>query len=132
MEMETTSMPMQHCNSYCLNCSISDELKFGNILSLSPIKHVVNINGNEIKFPNRSFRVLCALLRSVNTPVSFDFLNQYGWPDKSVVRNNLAVTISEIRTLLRQTDMKIVNVRGFGYLLTTSADSQDNIEVTNV
>lgn len=122
---------IKRCKGYYLNCSISDELKFRGIFSLYLIKQVVNINCKKTNFPNRTFRLLFARLKSV-TSVNIGFLNECAWPDKAVVINNLAVTISEIKTLFRKTDIKILNVRHFNYRLTTSTDSQDNIEVTNV
>ena len=120
------------CNSYCRNCNISVELRVKDILVLCSEKQTVSINRNDVKLPHRSFRVLCALLRWADTPVSIDFLNAYGWPDKAVVRNNLPVTISEIRTLLSQTNIEILNIRRFGYQLNTAADIQDNMMVANV
>jgi len=75
------------------------------------------MNDLTIKLTNRAFRVLCALLQHQNNPVSFAFLQSYGWPDNKVVRNNLTVIISEIKTTLRSTNIDIKNIRGFGYIL---------------
>jgi len=110
------------CTDYCSKCKKQNSLRFHNDISLSNINQSVNIKDKKIKLTSRAFRVLCALLKYKNHPISFSFLQDYGWPDNSVVRNNLTVTISEIRTNLRATEIKIQNVRGFGYVLTTSID----------
>ncbi len=79
--------------------------------------------------------MLCALLQHKNNPVSFTFLQDYGWPDNKVVRNNLTVIISEIRTTVRMTDIDIKSVRGFGYILNMPIDEatvykNENVELT--
>ena len=113
---------IEPCQDYCSKCSKSNSLRFHENLSLSYNEQSVHINEKKIKLTNRAFRVLCALLKYKNNPVSFSFLQDYGWPDSSVVRNNLTVIISEIRTYIRATEIKIANVRGYGYVLTTSID----------
>lgn len=90
----------------------------------------INIEGKKIKLSNRAFRVLCALLEFIDTPLSFAFLHEYGWPDTLVVRNNLMVIVSEIRTSLRQTDINIQNVRGIGYRLTILKAEDNRIKDT--
>lgn len=106
------------CEQHCSRCPLNLAYKFGDDLSFSHIDQMINIDNKRIKFSNRAFRVLCALLRENNTPVSFNHLQNYGWPDSSVVKNNLTVVISEIRTNLRHSAVDIENIRGYGYMLT--------------
>ena len=122
MDRKKNNQAIEPCQDYCSRCSRSNSLRFHKNLSLSYNEQSVHINEKKIKLTNRAFRVLCALLKYKNNPVSFSFLQDYGWPDNSVVRNNLTVIISEIRTYIRATEIKIANVRGFGYVLTTSID----------
>jgi DNA-binding winged helix-turn-helix (wHTH) protein len=122
MGPQRNNQAIEPCQDYCSKCSTSNSLRFHENLSLSYNEQSVHNNEKKIKLTNRAFRVLCALLKYKNHPVSFSFLQDYGWPDNSVVRNNLTVIISEIRIYIRATEIKIANVRGFGYILTTSID----------
>ena len=133
--MNKTNQAVRPCNDYCSRCTKRKSLYFHKNLSLSYSDQTIDINKQTIKLTNRAFRVLCALLQHQNTPVSFSFLQDYGWPDNTVVRNNLTVIISEIRTTLRMTDIDIKNVRGFGYILNMPIDEatvykNENVEVT--
>ena len=112
--MKITSRTIQSCTNYCTKCEHKKNLTFNNNISLSSQMQSINIDGKIIKVSNRAFRVLCALLQCNGTIVSFSFLHEYAWPDSLVVRNNLMVTISEIRTTLRHTSIKIQNIRGVG------------------
>ena len=114
-----TNQAVEPCNDYCSKCTKRESLYFHKNLSLSYSDQTIDINKQTIKLTNRAFRVLCALLQHQNTPVSFSFLQDYGWPDNTVVRNNLTVIISEIKTILRMTNLDIKNIRGFGYILNT-------------
>lgn len=117
METEITSHTTPQCTSFCIMCKNKDNLIINKRISLLPEMQSVNIDGKRVKFSNRAFRVLCALLRYNGTTVSFCYLSAYAWPDSIVVKNNLMVAISEIRTNLRHTDIRIKNVRGLGYEL---------------
>ena len=117
--MNKTNQAVRPCNDYCSRCTKRKSLYFHKNLSLSYSDQTIEINKQTIKLTNRAFRVLCALLQHQNTPVSFSFLQDYGWPDNTVVRNNLTVIISEIKTILRMTNLDIKNIRGFGYILNT-------------
>ena len=133
--MNKTNQAVRPCNDYCSRCTKRKSLYFHKNLSLSYSDQTIDINKQTIKLTNRAFRVLCALLQHQNTPVSFKFLQDHGWPDNTVVRNNLTVIISEIRTTLRMTDIDIKNVRGFGYILNMPIDEatvykNENVEVT--
>lgn len=115
--MKKTNQVVEPCNDYCSRCTKRESLDFNENLSLSYSDQTIHINDLTIKLTNRAFRVLCALLQHQNNPVSFTFLQSYGWPDNKVVRNNLTVIISEIKTTLRSTNIDIKNIRGFGYIL---------------
>ena len=133
--MNKTNQVVEPCNDYCSRCKKRESLYFHKNLSLSYSDQTIEINEQTIKLTNRAFRVLCALLQDQNTPVSFSFLQNYGWPDNTVVRNNLTVIISEIKTTLRMTNIDIKNVRGFGYILNMPIDEatvykNENVEVT--
>lgn len=117
--MNKTNQAVRPCNDYCSRCTKRESLYFDKNLSLSYSDQTIEINKQTIKLTNRAFRVLCALLQHQNTPVSFKFLQDHGWPDNTVVRNNLTVIISEIKTILRMTNLDIKNIRGFGYILNT-------------
>ncbi|MFT6835442.1 MAG: DNA-binding winged helix-turn-helix (wHTH) protein [Francisellaceae bacterium] len=119
----TNNIISEPCEMYCSKCPLSFIRNVKYDVSISTTDQSINIEKQNIKFSSRSFRVLCALLRQKEKTLSFHFLQQYGWPDSNVVRNNLTVAISEIRTHLRHTNLRIENVRGHGYLLTT-ADSE--------
>lgn len=133
--MNKTNQAVEQCNDYCSRCTKRESLYFHKNLSLSYSDQTIEINKQTIKLTNRAFRVLCALLQHQNTPVSFSFLQDYGWPDNKVVRNNLTVIISEIKTTIRMTDIGIKSVRGFGYILNMPIDEatvykNENVEVT--
>lgn len=122
--MEIPSQTIQPCIDYCSKCPYSKKLTINKNISLSSEMKTLDIDDKKIKLSNRAFRVLCALLNHNTNVVSFSFLHEYAWPDSLVVRNNLMVTISEIRTILRNTSITIENIRGVGYLLTCPADSR--------
>ncbi|WP_442871918.1 winged helix-turn-helix domain-containing protein [Colwellia sp. 12G3] len=104
---------------YCSKCPLNFIHNFKDDLSISSHDQTISFNNNKIKFSSRAFRVLCALLREKDKPISFSYLQTYGWPDSLVVKNNLTVVISEIRTNLRHTQLQIENIRGYGYMLTS-------------
>ncbi|MFT5298956.1 MAG: DNA-binding winged helix-turn-helix (wHTH) protein [Colwellia sp.] len=118
--MELKIITSTPCDMYCSKCPLSFIYNFKDEFTISTIDQTVSINKQTIKFSSRSFRVLCALLRGKEKPLSFNYLQTYGWPDSNVVKNNLTVVISEIRTHLRHTTIRIENVRGYGYILTTT------------
>ena len=122
------SQILNPCQDYCVKCVKPHFLALNNSVSFSNEMQSINLEGKKIKMSNRAFRVLCALLEYIDTPLSFDFLHAYGWPDTLVVRNNLMVIISEIRTSLRQTDINIQNVRGIGYKLTILTNKDNRIK----
>jgi len=133
--MKKTNQVVEPCNDYCSRCTKRESLDFNENLSLSYSDQTIHINDLTIKLTNRAFRVLCALLQHQNNPVSFTFLQSYGWPDNKVVRNNLTVIISEIKITLRSTNIDIKNIRGFGYILNMPIDEatvykNENVEVT--
>lgn len=117
MERVMISKEAKSCASFCKKCPFKSSLIFNEQLQLLPDTQSVRISGEAIKLSIRGFRVLCALLRCVGRPVSSLYLSEYAWPDGLVVKNNLPVTISELRTSLRYVDIDIINVRGFGYQL---------------
>jgi len=117
IERQKLNESMELCSGYCNQCKEENRLNLENKISVYNREQLVVIEGREIRLSNRAFRVLCGLLKYHNTPVSFEFLHDYGWPDNIVVRNNLVVTIAEIRTNLKGTDITIHNVRGYGYIL---------------
>ncbi len=120
MKLTVIHPTSQACIDYCSKCKSPNFSNLPNNLSIYYNDQTFSFNNQKNKLSNRAFRLLCALLKFKNTPLSFSFLHEYGWPDQLVVRNNLAVTISEIRTNIRHTDLKIENIRGFGYVLITS------------
>ena len=117
IERQKISQSMELCQDYCSQCKKANIVNYKNKISIDRKQQLVIVGDKDIKLSNRAFRVLCALLKYDNTPVSFTFLHDYGWPDNVVVRNNLIVTISELKSNLKDTDIKVHNVRGYGYLL---------------
>lgn len=126
MDFEKTSESIQVCVSYCGNCNVPPIFLCKKISMCTKTQTVI-VNNDTIKLSNRAFRVLCALLKSQGDPVNFNYLHKYGWPDGLFVRNNLTVTISEIRTALRHTGIQIDNVRGVGYVLTSLISEKEQV-----
>ena len=126
MDFEKTSESIEACESYCASCKAMPRFLSAEFYMCSNTQAIA-IKGNRIKLSNRAFRVLCALLKSQGDPVNFNYLHKYGWPDGLFVRNNLAVTISEIRTALRHTGIQIDNVRGVGYVLTSLISEKEQV-----
>lgn len=127
MDLQRANEKTKTCKTYCSQCEVKESLIFSSNISLCSITQSVIFDDKRIKLSNRALRVLCALLQCKSSPVSFNYLHEYGWPDSLVVRNNLTVTISEIRTTLRHTNIKIESIRGFGYALTSSNDEIERI-----
>jgi len=113
----STKGKVQPCVSYCFKCKQQNLLIGNQQVTLLPDSYTVIVDEKKIKLSHRAFRVLCALLRHKGESVSFCYLFRYAWPDSIVVKNNLMVVISELRTSFRHTEVKIENVRGFGYHL---------------
>lgn len=128
MDLQKANEKMTTCRTFCSRCEVKGSLVFSGNISLCSNTQSIIFEDKRIKLSNRALRVLCALLQFKNSPVSFNYLHEYGWPDNIVVRNNLTVTISEIRTNLRHTHIKILSIRGFGYALTSSNDEIERIK----
>ena len=105
------------CSDYCSKCKCPNLSNFSPEFSFDYINQVVRFESEKTRLSKRAFRLLCAFTRFKDIPLSVEFLYDYGWPDQLVVKNNLAVTISEMRINLRHTNLSIENIRGFGYLL---------------
>lgn len=108
----------QYCIHFCKRCPLYNEVNYEKKIQLIPNSQNVFIDEIKVALSNRGFRLLCAFINNTNKPLSFSYLIEYGWPDCSVVKNNLTVTISEIRTALRFSSFELVNIRGMGYMLT--------------
>ena len=132
MDLQRANEKTKKCKTYCSQCEVKGSLVFSGNISLCSITQSIIFDDKRIKLSNRALRVLCALLQCKGSSVSFNYLHEYGWPDSLVVRNNLTVTISEIRTTLRHTNIKIQNIRGFGYALTSSNDEIELIKDTEL
>jgi DNA-binding response OmpR family regulator len=115
------------CSDYCSKCKCPNLSDFSPELSFDYNNQIVSFEGERTKFSNRAFRLLCAFIRFKDIPLSVKFLHDYGWPDQLVVKNNLAVTISEMRINLRHTNLTIENIRGFGYLLSSVVHEGEHI-----
>ena len=126
MDFEKSSELIEVCGSYCANCNVPPIFLCKKISMCTKTQTVI-VNSDTIKLSNRAFRVFCALYKLQGEPVIFNYLHKYGWPDGLFVRNNLTVTISEIRTALRHTDIKIKNVRGVGYVLTSPISEKKQV-----
>tara|TARA_Y100000034_G_scaffold101927_1_gene126532 strand:- start:9441 stop:9824 length:384 start_codon:yes stop_codon:yes gene_type:complete len=108
----------QSCINFCKRCPLNNEINYEKKIQLIPNSQNIFIDGIKVVLSSRGFRLLCALINNINKPLSFSYLIEYGWPDCSVVKNNLTVTISEMRTALRFSSFELVNIRGVGYMLT--------------
>ncbi|GAB54323.1 hypothetical protein GPUN_0169 [Glaciecola punicea ACAM 611] len=61
--------------------------------------------------------MLCAFHRYKGEVLSRDFLVEYVWGAQNKVLNNVNVTISQLRGLLRHSEIEILTIHGQGYLM---------------
>ncbi|MBA6328532.1 helix-turn-helix domain-containing protein [Colwellia sp. MB02u-6] len=118
------------CSDYCSKCKCPNLSSFSPEFSFDYNNQIVSFKGERAKLSKRAFRLLCAFIRFKDIPLSVKFLHDYGWPDQLVVKNNLAVTISEMRINLRHTNLTIENIRGFGYLLSSVVHEGEDVRVS--
>ncbi|MBA6289748.1 winged helix-turn-helix domain-containing protein [Colwellia sp. MB3u-4] len=119
MELPKLYNTGEACSDYCSKCKSFDFSNCSPEFQFDLNNQIVSFKNEKAKLSKRGFRLLCAFIRFKDIPLSVEFLHDYGWPDQLVVKNNLAVTISEMRTNLRHTNLRIENIRGFGYLLSS-------------
>jgi DNA-binding response OmpR family regulator len=119
MELKNWHNTDKACSDYSSKCKCPNLSSFSPEFSFDYNNQIVSFNGERAKLSKRAFRLLCAFIRFKDIPLSVKFLHDYGWPNQLVVKNNLAVTISEMRINLRHTNLTIENIRGFGYLLSS-------------
>lgn len=62
-------------------------------------------------------RALCIFLHNLNVPLLKSDICHHVWLGRAVGENSLPVLINELRTILNDTEYKVITIRGFGYLL---------------
>ena len=63
------------------------------------------------------YRIMFAFNLEQGRTLNKKFLLLYGWGPENNVQNNVTVAISELRLMLRDTEMEIMTIRGQGYRL---------------
>lgn len=75
-------------------------------------------NESATRISTGAVRTLCLFQRNNDKPVRKEKILDYGW-GRGMDINNVTVTISELRRSISSPNIKIENVRGFGYQLNT-------------
>jgi len=106
------------CQEVCSVCSLFSNKKRKISKSLELLYPWAIINGRAVKIPNASYRILCALIFSNGKALTREYLLEYAWGDsEKAVPNNVNVAISELRLILKRTNIEIITERKIGYFL---------------
>jgi DNA-binding response OmpR family regulator len=107
--------PIVACTGHCIVCQKTKKvLQIGVDVYIEPNRMVVA--GIQHRISNPMFRVLCAFHENPGVVLSRAFLLSYGWGVSYVIKNNVAVAISELRALLTaKSDLRIITIHGRGY-----------------
>ncbi|WP_244884979.1 winged helix-turn-helix domain-containing protein [Glaciecola punicea] len=111
---------MSHSNSicvaFCFNCPFKyDDLILSEGIVVTRIN--ISIHGEKSQINQAKYRMLCAFHRYKGEVLSRDFLVEYVWGAQNKVLNNVNVTISQLRGLLRHSEIEILTIHGQGYLM---------------
>jgi hypothetical protein len=119
IEEKSSQTGMSPCYSRCKGCTLFpyDKLADANITKVAGIR-TFDVNSERQKTSSSGFRMLCALTRQSGSVLSKEYLIKYVWPESTIVRNNLNVSIYDLRILFRDSSIVIKNHRKEGYCLT--------------
>lgn len=107
------------CESYCFACP-HNYTKLTLAKNVIATRNLVVIDGKSQKVSMAKFRMLCAFNSYKNKVLSREFLLDYCWVGQSKVINNVNVTVSELRMLVKNSPLEIVTIRNKGYLMINS------------
>lgn len=106
------------CKSFCFDCPNNfTELRLTPTITVN--RSMLVVGDDTFRINESNYRMLCALHRNSGMPLSRAFLLKYVWRNGSNVPNNVNVMVSELRTLLSNSELEIITVRGKGYQLLT-------------
>lgn len=119
VEVKANLTEISPCYSRCKGCKLFpyDKLADINITKVAGIR-TFDVNSEQQKTSSSGFRMLCALTRQSGNVLSKEYLIKYVWPESTIVRNNLNVSIYDLRILFRDSSIIIKNHRKEGYCLT--------------
>lgn len=119
IEANVSETEISPCYSRCKGCTLFpyDKLADINITKVAGIR-TFDVNSEQQKTSSSGFRMLCALTRQSGNVLSKEYLIKYVWPESTIVRNNLNVSIYDLRFLFRDSSIVIKNHRKEGYCLT--------------
>ena len=119
IEEKSNQTEITPCYSRCKGCTLFpyDKLADINITKVAGIR-TFDVNNQQQKASSSGFRMLCALTRQSGNILSKEYLNKYVWPESTVVRNNINVSIYDLRIVFRESSIVIKNHRKKGYCLT--------------
>ncbi|WP_404401854.1 winged helix-turn-helix domain-containing protein [Idiomarina seosinensis] len=111
------------CSHLCEACPFFQN-QYRNIGKNVSLKYPwVIINQKATKLPAATYRVLCCLVEARGSVVSRAEILQYAWGNEEAVLNNVNVAVSELRMLLKPTEIKIITKRKHGYFIINSGDT---------
>lgn len=111
------------CYGRCKNCPLFPfkELETSGIYKSEVFRSFI-VCGEQRKISSHGYRLLCALTRQVDVILAKEYLIEYVWPESTIVRNNLNVAIYDLRIMLRNSPLRIENIRNKGYRLTLNEE----------
>ncbi|UJF18796.1 helix-turn-helix domain-containing protein [Vibrio sp. SS-MA-C1-2] len=95
-------------NIHCLSCPVYCN------------KNGVHLNDNffnSIRMSSNAMRACCLFETNINSVLPYDDIVQHVWNTKYIGASSLPVLINEVRKVFKEKEMKILNVRGVGYIL---------------
>ncbi|WP_161785134.1 winged helix-turn-helix domain-containing protein [Aeromonas hydrophila] len=128
MDMEIKFTDTDECTPTVINDFIAGCTKNGTLCIACPcwrliennliIKHFFSEKELEnISNSERHSRCLCLFFSSLNIVLSKEQLTEHVWPGSIVGPSSLPVLIHELRVMLKESNFKLVNSRGRGYVL---------------
>jgi len=118
-KIQTKKIPTEFiCREFCAICPLfsGGNRKINKNLEMN--YPWVTVKGTPIKLPTASYRILCALLSANGSILSREKLLEYAWGNsEKAVPNNVNVAISELRLILKGSDIEIITERKIGYFL---------------
>jgi DNA-binding response OmpR family regulator len=114
-----TEIESSPCDRRCKGCSLFPYEKLESVnITRPPNIRAFNVNNRQHKISYHGFRLLCALTRQSNNVLSKEYLISYAWPESDIAKNNLNVSIYDLRLLFRDSLVEISNHRKEGYSIT--------------
>ncbi|MBW8184080.1 winged helix-turn-helix domain-containing protein [Shewanella sp. NR704-98] len=89
------------------------------------------LSETSIKISLSAIRLICILIKKHQLPISYDELKAHIWGETCVGNNSLPVTINEVRNLINSTNLKIINLRGFGYMMISGEENKHENSTIN-